>query len=94
MTVLPNASTDIHFPWLWLSLLFLCVDSVLLGRRRRVYMLPPQESPPGRVDSVYSNIKFIQRISFERQKVPEDSKYFQTRFSHFSFRFEGYEHVG
>lgn len=93
MTVLPNAFTDIHFPWLRLSLLFLCVDSVLLGRRRRVYMLP-QESLPGRVDALYSNIKFIQRISFERQKVPEDSKYFQTRFSYFSFRIEGYEHVG
>lgn len=54
----------------------------------------PQENLPGRVDALYSNIKFIQRISFERQKVPEDSKYFQTRFSYFSFRIEGYEHVG
>lgn len=41
--------------------------------------------PPDRVDTVYCNIKLIQRISFESQEVPEDTKSFKARFSHFSF---------
>lgn len=45
MTVFPKAFIDIPFPWVWLSLLFLVVASLLLGRVRRVYMLPLESFP-------------------------------------------------